>query len=222
MTSTPSSIDQKRIQLALKRWRSGKDRESNFRVLVESFYRPLNGFFQKRGLHPEDCHDLTQETFVRIYRGMDTFRHESEFNTWLFAVAGNVFLQHRRHGRTLKRGAGTQPVSLHDSNLEDRLSTQPPLGDPPARDPLDQAIRGQRMDLLRRAVESLPPKMRVVLKLSIYQEQSRSDIAEALGLSEETVKAHLFQARKRLTQALSQLEPGSPTDPSDQDQEPTS
>ncbi len=207
MSSPPSSIDPKPIHRVLRAWRDGEHRESNFRVLVELYYRPLHGFFQKRGLEPEDSRDLTQETFVRIYKGMDTFRHESEFETWLFAVAGNVFLQHLRHGRTLKRGAGETALSLSHPGLEDRLQERAhdpgPVAEDPPQDPLDRAIRSQRLDLLRKAVEDLPPKMRAVLKLSVYQERSRRDIAEALGLSTETVKAHLFQARKRLAEALS-------------------
>ncbi len=209
MSSPPSSIDRQRIHLALERWHQGTDRESNFRVLVESFYGPLHRFFQKRGLNPEDCRDLTQETFVRIYKGMDTFRRESEFETWLFAVAGNVFLKHRRDGWTLKRGAGVKPLSLSDPGLEERIHEP----NSPAHDPLDRAIREQRMDHLRRAVESLPPKMRAVLKLSIYQERNRRQIAEALGLSEETVKAHLFQARKRLAEALAETHEKPPDEP---------
>ena len=182
--SIDGPFEKQRILQAVKRWQRGEEREQSFRVVVESFYRPLHRFFERRGSDEQEAHDLTQETFVRIYNHMEGFRHDSGLQTWIFAVAANVFLQSNRARQAQKRGAGQPTVDL--DQCQEPVSPD---------DPLTRAIEAQELDRLRRAMADLPSKMRQVLKLSIYQDRSRFEIAEALGISTETVKAHLHQAR---------------------------
>src|SRR5215510_16320609 len=82
---------------------SPSSREEDFRCLFDLFYPRVYHFFLKRGFSPQDCLDLTQETFLGIYRGIGTFRRDARFETWLFKVATNAFRKRLRRGTADKR-----------------------------------------------------------------------------------------------------------------------
>lgn len=183
-----------RLDAARRRWRRGDDREETFRDIVAQLYGPLEAYFRRQGISSDLAHDLTQESFVGIYRGLDAFRDDSSFTTWAFTIAKNNLKKAHRSRLTQKRGAGEEPVSL-----EDQLS-EPPA---PRPDPLRQVLDREEKERLRRAVDALPSRMRTVLTMHLYQQRSRQDIADALGVSAETVKTQLAQARRKLAGALS-------------------
>lgn len=188
------------------RWRSGEGRERVFRELFERYHRPLWGFFARRGFPPEDCHDLTQETFVRVYRGMDGFRGDARFETWLFKIAMNTYRKSLRHGSADKRDG--HEVSLEDpedGGLRTEAETAGEgvlVGSGPPPQPLDGVLRRERREALSSAVEKLPDQMRRCAVLRLYQDMAYKEIAAVMKVSIETVKAHLFQARKRLRAEL--------------------
>ena len=77
------------VQL-VERWHAGDDREEVFRTLFETFYGPLYRFFTRRGFSPEESQDLIQETFLRVYKGIASFRQEAKWENWLFQIASNT------------------------------------------------------------------------------------------------------------------------------------
>lgn len=185
-------------QRVLEEIQAGIAVESNFRWLCDLYTRPLYHFFAKRGFPPQDCLDLTQETFLGIYRGIGSFRRDARFETWLFKVATNAFRKRLRWGAAEKRSA--EEVSLEDGgDREDGPRREPPA---PTPVPGDEMLREERSRRLRAAIEKLPDQMRKCLMLRVYQELRYREIAAVLRLSPETVKVHLFQARRRLQEEL--------------------
>lgn len=182
-------------QKIVEELQAGISLEENFRLLCEAWHRPLYHFFSKRGFPPQDCLDLTQETFLGIYRGIGSFRRDARFETWLFTVATNAFRKRLRAGAAEKRSG--EEVSLaggedgRSRGLEERA-----VADEPA--PGEGMLRKERTRLLRDAIERLPEQMRRCLVLRVYHEMKYREIATVLKLSPETVKVHLFQARRRL------------------------
>lgn len=166
-------------------------REEDFRRLFDLFYPRLVHFFARRGFPPQDCLDLTQETFLGIYRGIGSFRRDSRFETWLFSIATNAWRKRLRWGIAGKREG--QEVSLEPAG------NAPPAQGSPAD---EEMLRRERSRRLREAVEKLPEQMRRCLVLRVYQEMKYREIAALMRLSPETVKVHLFQARKRLREEL--------------------
>ncbi len=181
------------IRRAIEALQSGADSESSFRLLFESYYRPLLRFFARKGFAPEDALDLTQETLFGIYRGVRDFRHEARFETWLYRVATTTYLKRLRSGSAMKRSA-----------TETSLDDMPPTHEPPApaRDQLDGVLDDERRQAMRTAIEELPEKMRKCLTLRLDQDLSYRQIATVMKLKINTVKAHLFQAKEKLREKL--------------------
>ena len=124
--------------------------------------------------------DLTQETFIRIYRKLHTFQFRSKFSTWVLNIARNAGMDELRSRRRRAR-------------LVDALST-PAL---PARDP---SLRVE----LEEAVATLTPTLRETLLLVELFGFTYRETAEALGIPEGTAKRRVFDARKQLARELTE------------------
>jgi RNA polymerase sigma-70 factor (ECF subfamily) len=181
---------------------AGLRREENFRRLFELYYSRVFHFFAKRRFSPEDCFDLTQETFLGVFRGVGSFRGEAEFEAWVFRIASNLYRKRLRWGAAEKRaGTGVALESLGDGDgaiLGDGPGAIAAAAEAPERRILD-AERSRR---LRAAVQTLPDQMRKCLVLRAYHDLKYREIASVMRISIETVKAHLFQARLRIKEAL--------------------
>lgn len=184
------------VASAIDAFKRGARREEAFRVLFERYYSVVRRFFAGKGLPPEDCLDLTQDTFLRVYEGLESYRGEASFETWLFKIATNVFLKRLETRATGKRAGA--PVSLE--SLE---GTEEPLREPASQ--LNRLLSDEAVARLRAAAHELPPQMRRCLKLRLDQDLSYRQIAVLMRLSVETVKAHLFQARGKLREKLQDL-----------------
>ncbi len=178
---------------------AGRAVEESFRLLCEQFHRPLYRFFARRGFAEADCLDLTQETFLGIYRGIGLFRRDAPFTAWLFKVAANTYRKRLRRQGTGMRAGEEIPLSPGPGDEDGR-----PVFQPVAEGPLPgvSLFQAERARLLREAVHRLPDQMRKCLILNVYHEFKVREIAQVLHLSPETVKVHLFQARRRLRKTL--------------------
>jgi RNA polymerase sigma-70 factor (ECF subfamily) len=199
-TGAPSAA-----QRWIQAWRSGDDPQRAFRELFQRYQRPVWRFFARRGFGSEECDDLTQETFVRVYTGMDGFRGEARFETWLFRIATNTYRKSLRYGAAQMRAG--QEVSLQDpeggvrNDAEAAANADFP-GAAPVRQPLEDVLGREQRRALLSAVAELPDQMRRCVVMRLYQGLAYKEIAVVMQVSIETVKAHLFQARKRLKAAL--------------------
>jgi len=178
---------------------AGRAVEESFRLLCDRFHRPLYRFFARRGFSDADCLDLTQETFLGIYRGIGLFRRDAPFTVWLFKVATNTYRKRLRRQEAGMRAGEEVPLDPGPGAEGDR-----PVFQPVAEGPLPGAslFKAERARLLREEVHMLPDQMRKCLILNVYHELKVREIAGLLHLSPETVKVHLFQARRRLRKAL--------------------
>lgn len=185
------------IDPIVQRLRDGVGGEEGFRALFNRFYWPLFRFFERRGFSREECQDLIQETFLRVYQGIEAFRGESRWEHWLFRIAANTAVKSLRHRAAAKRAG--QAVPLEGEELEDSMLAQAGVEDPA---PLRQLLGKEKKELLGQAIEGLPPQMRHCVRLRILQDLDYDEIAEILQISPSTVKVQLFKARKRLQMEL--------------------
>lgn len=180
---------------------AGIDPEGNFGRLVKLHYSRIHSSFVRRGFPVEEARDLTQEVFLRVYRGLGSFRRDSQFKTWLFEIADNVYQNEvRRRGTGKRKG---KEVSL-DSGGQGEEGEPAPF-EPPAQPPraLDEMLKREQVELLSRAIEELPPKMRACFQLRYDQGRKYEEIAVLMNVSVDTVKAHLHQAKQKLKIELS-------------------
>lgn len=170
-----------------------------FRHHFDRFFPSLVYFFQRQGFTREEGQDLAQETFLRVNKGMSGFRQEARFETWLFKIAGNLASNARRYKGAKRRQHDEVP-------LEDERTGSVAIGAETSAggdgEQLEALLAEERARLLHRALEALPPKMKRVLLLRIHQGLKYREVAELEGISIETVKAHLHQAKKALEERM--------------------
>lgn len=180
-----------RLARAVENFQQDIEKEESYHLLFDCFYAQVRRFFaRKPGMTAEDCLDLTQDTFLRVYKGLKGFRGDAQFGSWLFRIAHNVWLK-----RIKPPGAATTAwgeIEGEDTDLPD--SGQP--------DPQDDVIEEERRRILREAIAELPDQMRQCMQLRILADLKQREIAELMGIKTGTVKAHLSQARKKLKTKL--------------------
>ncbi len=136
-----------------------------------------------------DALEVTQDAFLRAYRGIGTLQRPEAFGGWLLRIVSNLSLNHRRNRRHRR---STLPLDdLLGGDADDRLGGDKSSagGDPVRR--LQGRELGRR---LQEALAKLPDKQRQALVLFTVEELSQKDVAGRLGCSVEAVKWHVFQA----------------------------
>ncbi len=178
----------------LQELRSGGDREEIFRRLHQRYHGGIHAFFARHGFPPEECDDLTQETFLRLCRGIETFRGQSRFETWLYEIASNIRRNEIRGRSAVKRDRPRVSLDTEVSLVGDGAAGL----ESRRRVPDEDLLAKEQVDLVRRGLEKLPPRMRRCLQLRLDQELKLREIAVLEQVSIDTVKSQLAQARKRL------------------------
>lgn len=175
---------------AVEALRRGEGTEENARVLHDLYHPRLRSFFSRRVRSDPDVQDLTQETFLKIYSNIGRYRGESRFSTWVFAIARNVLLNW-----SARRRPG-EPVAA------EAASDGEPAGDEPDPETLvrDRELR----ELVLRTIEVLPPRQRQCMVLRVVRSLKYEQIATVMGISVNSVKAHLNQGRNRLEELFSE------------------
>ncbi len=178
--------------------------EERFREIFERYHHSVQIFFLRRGFsEPESC-DLTQDTFLRVYKGMESLREAQRPKSWVYTVASNLYKNELRSRQAEKR-------SGDEVSLEESLERGQPVffgvaeegpGREPDAGPLEAMLEDERSRLLHQALTTLPNRMRRCVRLRLERDLKYKDIATLMGTSVETVKAQLFQARKRLHEVL--------------------
>ncbi|HSV72561.1 MAG TPA: sigma-70 family RNA polymerase sigma factor [Chthonomonadales bacterium] len=162
-----------------------------YNVLVERYQRQVYSLIYRMIGNADDAGDLLQDTFLRAYSALASFRQDASFLTWLYKIASNLSIDHMRSRKT--RSA----LSL-DLELEE--------GREPAAErafsPEDTVMRGAVAEIVHNAVLNLPARYRVVVVLRHLRGMSIDEIAEELRIPSGTVKTHLFRAREMLRERL--------------------
>jgi RNA polymerase sigma-70 factor (ECF subfamily) len=134
-----------------------------------------------------EAEDLAQEAFLHAYRGLASFKPDRAFGAWVYRIAVNICLTHRRR----RASAIVEPLSEHGAAL---LDTSEPAN--------AVAERRETQAAVQQAILSLPPMYRAVIILYHLEERPYSEIAELLDLPINTVRTHLHRGRAMLREKL--------------------
>ena len=185
----------------LRRFNDG-DAEA-FERLVRRYERPLYNFILRSVRRPERADELLQDVFMKVVQRSGEFRGSSKLSTWLYTIARNLCIDHsrkmvfRRH-KSLDAPGRSEPGEEGPSLLDRTASAEPAV---------DRAVIAE--DLRARiavAVEELPEEQREVFLMRQVQGMAFKEIAEVVGVPENTVKSRMRYALERLQRALSEYE----------------
>jgi len=160
-----------------------------FADLVRRHQDRVYGMALRTAGKPEDAEDLAQEVFLSVFRGLEGFKGDAQFTTWLYRIAWNRCADWLRRNR--KPGRRTAPLEEADAVADGRA------------DPAAEAIGEDDRLRLRTALDGLDERYRSVVELACIQGLSYTEVGSALGLPVKTVETRLYRARRLLRERLS-------------------
>lgn len=166
----------------IQRFRNPENREETFNILVRKYQERLYWHIRKIVLDHEDTDDVLQNTFVKVWKNLESFREESGLFTWIYRIATNealTFLKQKQRRRI--HGSENLTEQLAD-NLE-----------------ADVYFNGDEIQLkLQQAILTLPEKQRVVFNMRYFDEMKYEEMAEILSTSKGSLKASYHHAVKKI------------------------
>jgi RNA polymerase sigma-70 factor, ECF subfamily len=168
----------------IQRWKAGDSRAAT--ELVSRHADALARFAVSAGERSE-IEELVQDTFVRAFASIDSFRGESSLRTWLFTIERRLMLDRRRSER---RQRTTVPVQPADAVTE--------------FDALDSLLAEEAESRVRKAVNALSPMQREVFSLRVEQGMSYREIADVVGTTEGAARVHYHNAMRAVKEFVSE------------------
>ncbi|UJR80945.1 RNA polymerase sigma factor [Sandaracinus amylolyticus] len=170
--------------------------------ILRRYQRPLFNFILRSVRDRDRAEELLQDVFLKVVQRSSEFQGNSKFSTWLYTIARNlcidtsrkmVFRRHRSLDAPLKAD------EAEGATLLDRVANEGPAA--------DRAVIGQDLQArIAEAVEELPEEQREVFLMRELQNMAFKEIAEIVGVPENTVKSRMRYALERLQRALAEYE----------------
>ena len=167
-------------------FRNGDNPDYAFNLIVKKFQQKVYYHIRRMVIDHEDTNDITQNTFIKAWKGLPGFREDSQLFTWLYRIATNEALTFLRK----KRSVLMVPIINVERQLADKLS----------HDPLIKANEIQMR--LQKAILKLPEKQRLVFNLRYFDEMKYEDMSAVLGTSVGALKASYHHAVKKIEKYL--------------------
>ena len=170
--------------------RDPKTCRTAFGEVISIYTDPLYWQIRRMVQGHEDANDLLQNTFMKAWQNLESFRGEAKLSTWLYKIAINESISF------LEKERKRQNISLDDqeTNMANMIEA-------------DENIDGDELaKKLRLAVASLPEKQRIVFNMKYYDEMKYEDMSEVLGTSVGALKASYHLAVKKIEQFFSEYD----------------
>jgi RNA polymerase sigma-70 factor (ECF subfamily) len=170
--------------------------QQDFASLYTEYYPKIAGYL-RRLVGEADAEDVAQEVFVKVSRSLEGFRGESSLSTWIYRIATNAALDHRRTPSSRQASITTDIPDENNLSSEELTLLQS------SAPRIDVAlIRKDMNDCIRGLVNDLPENHRIVLMLGELEGCSNAEIAEILDVSLDTVKIRMHRARRQLKKSM--------------------
>ncbi|WP_445954942.1 RNA polymerase sigma factor [Yeosuana sp.] len=165
-----------------------------FSVLVDRYKDLVFSLALKMVKNREEAEEVSQDTFIKVFKSLRQFKGDSKFSTWIYKVTYNTCLDRLKMN---KKFYNDVPI---DEFTEHQVKT------------IDNALEAMELEERKQAIQDcmklLPAEDAFLLTLFYFEEQSLEEIAKVVGLTANNVKVKLFRSRKKLTTILKErLEP---------------
>ena len=166
-------------------------------ILMEQYHDAVFNIVYRMVRNKQEAEDLTQETFIKAYNSINSFKEEYAFSTWLFKIATNHCIDFFRK-RKLKTYSMDEPVQYKEDEIKHEYASDDPTME-------HRMIDSEKSRLIREAINKLPEKYRMAIILRHHEEKSYDEIAQILNLPLGTVKARIFREREMLKKHLKDM-----------------
>ena len=170
--------------------------EEAYEELITRYQQPVYNLVFRLMDDPADASDVVQEVFIKIFRGIGSFKANSSLKTWIYRIACNEAYNHRRwFSRHKRQEIGLETEDERALNLNDVLPD-------PARSAFDIVYDHETRDIIEAALSGLNPSFRTAVVLRDIEDLSYEEIADILQVSLGTVKSRILRGREALKKAL--------------------
>ena len=175
-------------KLILEKFKTSESKQVAFRALVDKYKERVYWHARKIVVSHEDADDVTQESFIKVYKNLGNFREASQLFTWIYRITTNEALT------LLKKRGKRSGVALEDVQMElEQHIDKSPL------------ISGDEIQLkLQKALLTLPEKQRLVFNMKYFDDLKYDQMAEITGTSVGGLKASYHLAVKKIESYLTQ------------------
>ena len=179
------AVQQEDIEL-LYQFKNPDTKESAFTSILKKYQEKLYWHIRRMVIDHDDANDVLQNMFIKVWKGLENFREDSQLYTWLYRIATNeslTFIEQQK-----KRSS----VSLSDveNGLENKLKA-------------DTNFDANKLEWkLQLGIQQLPEKQRVVFNLRYYDEMPYEEMSRVLETSEGALKASYHHAAKKIEEFI--------------------
>lgn len=161
-------------------------RSQAFSSVVQKYQEQLYWLIRKMVLSHEDSNDILQNTFLKAWNGLDSFRGDSQISTWLHRIAVNETFSFLSNAQMRNMGSSTDLENTMIQNLQS-----------------DSYFSGDELQLkLQKAILTLPPKQRLVFNMKYFEDRKYEEMEEILNTSVGALKASYHHAVKKIEQFI--------------------
>lgn len=185
--------------------RDHSSRERAFRDVIQTWQRPIYGHLRRMLGNHEDAADALQDTLVKFFRNIHEFRGESALYSWLHSIANRTALDALRKRQRERERWGDVMLTTDESSTSEGRESQD-LADDHAWNRWhghDAWNEEAATHALMKAVEALPDRQRAVFVLRYFEAMPYRKMSEAMGVTENTLKALYHHAKAKLLTSLS-------------------
>jgi len=142
----------------------------------------------------EEAEEVSQDTFIKVFKSLQKFKGDSKFSTWIYKVAYNTCLDRIKKNRKYLNDVEINEFTEHQVKTVENA--------------FEVLVEEERNQMIQECLDLLPSDDSFLLTLYYFEEQSLDEIANIVGLTANNVKVKLFRSRKKLTTILrDRLEP---------------
>ena len=167
-----------------------------FQEIYDEFHARIH-YYLSQLVGDDEADDLTQEVFIKVHKGMGSFKGQSSLSTWIYRIATNSGLDRLRSAwnRRINRGVFlSQEIDLSAIERAEQCDCSPRK----AESAPEQIIKFEMNECIREIVDKLPPDYRTIIVLSELKALKNKEIADILGINLNNVKIRLYRARAAL------------------------